>query len=236
MFALLILVACGAQASPTTGPVGATQTAAVDVKEISATQAAVSTMVAPVVKAGQTAIAPTTAAGLTQVAATKMTAATQVAPTIQAGQPTAQALATHSAPTVAAISTAAAPTAAAILTQVAGTMPAVLSTRIAASPVEITGVKLSPTDTTVTIRNTSGAFPDLNGWLVVGPRLAFPLPRNLMILPGTSLNVHFGPGIDTSTDVYLGTGAQQMAQHLATGDPMGLMNERAELESIYIVR
>ena len=72
-------------------------------------------------------------------------------------------------------------------------MPAVLSTRIAASPVEIIGVKLNPTDTTVTIRNKTGAFPDLNGWLVVGPRLAYPLPRNVMILPGASLNVHFAP-------------------------------------------
>lgn len=151
---------------------------------------------------------------------TAQAAATQIATAAQpAASPAATAIAVAS-PSVAAAVTAASPAAA---TAVAGASPAA-GTAIAASPVRISGAQLSPTDTTITVQNTSGSAVDLTGWrLRVGTATAT-LPANAQVAANDTVTIHTASGTTGGKDIYLGQDATALLTGLQPGASVALVN------------
>jgi len=230
----LAIAACAPAA--TTPPPAAVATTAQAVATAAPTvQAAVAgtvqstaSQVAGTVQAAASVIAPTVTAAQTQVAPTVAAAQTQVAPTAAAAQ-------TQTAPTVSAIQTQIAPTAAAVSTQAAGTVQPVVATAVASSPVQITQVKVSDADTTISFHNSGTRQISIGGWILFMGSFPFVLPTNpnMRIDPGQTLNVHMSRGTDTPTDVYVGEAPGPLVNNLQNGARLALVDLSGQLQSVY---
>lgn len=176
-------------------------------------------------QSGATAAAPTVAAAQTQVAPTVSAAQTQIAPTAAVVSAAVQATAT-----------ALAPTAQAVATHVAPTVQAAVSTSVAESPVHVTAVNVSATDTTVAVQNSSTSRTDLGGWtLVMGPAFAIRLPDGINLDPGQTVTFHFSLGATTPTDFYVGYGSNLASNNLSPGTHVVLVAPRDEIASVYTI-
>jgi Lamin Tail Domain len=167
--------------------------------------------------------APTVAAVATAAspaAATVVAAASPLATQATAASPVAATVAVAASPAVATAVTAASP---AVATVVAAASPAVTAAT-AASPVRITNVQLSPTDTTITLQNTSNAAVDMAGWkLQVGSATAA-LPSGARVAPNESVTIHAGAGTSGGSDIYLGQDAAPLVAGLRPGATLSLLD------------
>jgi hypothetical protein len=185
--------------------------------------------VAPTVQAAvQASVAAAVQTTGPQVAATAQAAASQVAPAVGAAQ-------TQTAPTVSAIQTQIAPTAAAISTQAAATLQPVAATAVAGSPVQISQVKVSDADTTISIHNSGARQISIGGWILFMGTFPFVLPTNpnMRIDPGQTLTLHFTRGTDTPTDVYVGQAPQPLVNNLQNGATLALVDLTGQLAAYY---
>jgi hypothetical protein len=144
---------------------------------------------------------------------------------------------TQTAPTVSAIQTQVAPTAAAISTQAAGTVQPVVATAVAGSPIQITQVKVSDADTTISFHNSGTRQISIGGWILFMGTFPFVLPTNpnMRIDPGQTLNVHLSRGTDTPTDVYVGAAPQPLVNNLQNGATLALVDLTGQLAAVYRV-
>jgi hypothetical protein len=160
--------------------------------------------------------------------------------TVAAVAPTVQTAATQAVGTVQAAHTAVAPTAQAVATQVAPTVEAVatmavaaVSTSVAESPVQITSVDVSETDTTIGIRNSGSDAVNLRNWtLLIGQTVYVTLP-DIELGANQTRTLHLSPGTDTATDVYLGVGSRLVSSTLGPGERVVLVSSRNQIASIY---
>jgi hypothetical protein len=188
---------------------------------------------APTVQTAQTQVVGTVQGAATQAAPTVQAAATQVAPTAQAAGTAMtaqrQATATALAPTAQAVGTQIAPTVQAAATQAVGAV----STSVASSPVQIVTVKIDPVDTTIDIRNSGTNTVNLRNWtLLIGPIAAITL-EDYELSAGQTRTLHFSPGTDTSSDIYLGLGSGVMSRSLTPNDRVVLVMPSTQIASIY---
>jgi hypothetical protein len=229
--------------SAQTQVVGAVQAAATQVApsvqsaqtQVVGTAQAAATQVAPTVQAAQTQVVGTAQTAATAIAPTVQAAQTQIAPAAQAVQATAAAVQTQVAPTAAAVQTQVAPTAAAIQTQVAGTIVAPIATQVAASPVQITSVRVSQEDTTVALRNSGAEMVNASGWILLIGAFPLQLPsgQEMRLDPNETVTLHFSRGSDTNSDVYLGQAPAPLVNSMQPGTRLVLVNLRGEIVSVY---
>jgi hypothetical protein len=142
---------------------------------------------------------------------------------------------TQTAPTVSAVQTQIAPTAAAVSTQAAGTVQPVVATAVAGSPIQITQVKVSDADTTISIHNSGNRQISIGGWILFMGTFPFVLPTNpnMRIDPGQTLNIHLSRGTDTATDVYVGSAPQPLVNNLQNGATLALVDLTGQLAAVY---
>jgi hypothetical protein len=184
------------------------------------------TQVAPTVVAARTEIAPTVAAAGTTAAVSGATAQAQQATSVTVGR---EATATALAPTAQAVATLVAPTVQAATTQVAS----VVGTSVATSPVHVTNVNVSSTDTMVSIQNGGAAPMSLAGWtLVMGPDLSVVL-SDVTVKAGQTRQLHFSQGTDTDGDVYIGFGSNVARSSLQPGARVVLISPSDQIASVY---
>jgi hypothetical protein len=101
---------------------------------------------------------------------------------------------------------------------------AAAGTATAASPVRISGVQVSPADTTITLQNSGNAAADLSGWkLRVGSTTAT-LPANTRAGPGETITLHTASGTSSGRDVYLGQDAAALLVGLQPGANIALLD------------
>lgn len=152
--------------------------------------------------------------------------ASPAAPTAPTLVPTARALATQAAPM-------ASPVASAIAAIPVAPVASAVASAVAASPIVITGAQLSPSDTTLTLRNTSGGTVDLTGYsLRVGTATAS-LPGALRMAPGETVTIHTASGTSTATDAYLGAASQALLGGLQPGAQVTLVDARGSVVSTF---
>jgi hypothetical protein len=182
----------------------------------------------------------TLSAALTQAPTTVAAARAQAAPTVVIASATLAPVATGVALAHQVAATAMAPTANAVATQVAPTVQAVASsgaiaTSIAQSPVQITNVSGSGQDTTITLHNASPSPVSLEGWtLLFGPAFSAGL-SDIVVGGGQTMVVHFGPGVDSTTDTYLGLGSAIATSALDPGTRIALVSPGNQIASVYTV-
>jgi hypothetical protein len=217
---MLMLVACGAP--PTTGP-QATQTAAAALTQIAGTAVIVATVAGKVSGLEQTAVAPTTAAGATMAVGTIVAGGTVVAATAAAQ------------PTPAVFTTALSPPLAAIATQAAGPGGAALATAVASGPVQITSATVGAPDTRVVVANRGGTMANVGGYHLLFTGFVATIPRNTLVPPGGQVTVHFAPGVNSATDVYLGTGPEIMAESMKPGGRIVLTTPEWQPASVHVI-
>ncbi len=105
--------------------------------------------------------------------------------------------------------------------------PAAVALTPVTTDLQITGVTVGPSDSTLTLRNTGTTIIDLAGWeLRIGPERAT-LPSGATVPPGQSLTIHTGSGTDTATDLYLGTRAASLANGFRSGAQVALVDPAA---------
>jgi hypothetical protein len=115
------------------------------------------------------------------------------------------------------------------------TLVAAASPAAASVPVQISGLQLSPTDPTLTLRNTGSSPVDLTGWrLEVGSTMVS-LPSSAQIGAGGSLTVHLTTGTSSSTDIYLGQVGSALIGSLQPGAKVALTNPQGGVVSEYTV-
>ena len=163
------------------------------------------------------------------------TAAAQAGAGVQAGASSVaiarQGTATAVAPTAAAMATLVAPIVPAAGTQIA----AAVGTSVANSPVQLAAVKVDPTDTTATIRNSGTASINLNGWtLVIGPRF-WTVLLGVTADAGQTRTLHLSSGTDSPGDVYLGYGSSAASTSLSSGGRVALISPSGMVMSVYSV-
>jgi hypothetical protein len=186
------------------------------------------TQVAPTVSAAKTEIAPTVVAAGTSVAGAAATSQIQQATSVTIARegtatavaPTAQALATHVAPTVQAAATQ--------IVTAAGTS-------VAKSPIQVVGVSVGSTDTTVSFQNNGSSPVNLAGWtLVLGPDFSVVL-NEMTVKAGQTRQLHFTQGTDTESDVYMGFGSAVAKASLQPGARVVLISPPDQIASVYSV-
>jgi hypothetical protein len=123
--------------------------------------------------------------------AATIAAAASVVSAIQSGSatagPTAIAVATRLAPTIQVLQATVGP----------------IATSLAQSTIHITGVNITPSDSTVVVQNSGSAPVNLQGWtLFFGPNIPITLPP-IMLAPGQTRTLHVAAGTTTDSDVYL---------------------------------
>jgi hypothetical protein len=141
----------------------------------------------------------------------------------------------QTAPTVAAVQTQIAPTAAAVSTQAAGTVQPVVATAVAGSPIQITQVKVSDADTTISFHNSGTRQISIGGWVLFMGSFPFVLPTNpnMRIDPGQTLTLHLSRGTDTPTDVYVGQAPGSLVNNLQNGAVLALVDLSGQLAAVY---
>jgi hypothetical protein len=122
-------------------------------------------------------------------------------PTIAAAASVVQAIRSGSATpsgTVEAVATRLAPTIQALQLTIGP-----IATSVAQSPLHITGVNITASDSTVVVQNSGSSAVNLQGWtLFFGPNIPITLPP-IMLAPGQTRTLHVAAGTTTDTDVYL---------------------------------
>ena len=97
-------------------------------------------------------------------------------------------------------------------------------TATAASPVRITAAQIGPTDSTITVQNTSGSAVDMSGWrLRVGSATAT-LPANSRVAANDTATIHTASGTSSGKDIYLGQDATALLAGLQPGATVALLN------------
>ena len=100
---------------------------------------------------------------------------------------TAQAVATRLAPTLQVVQQTVGP----------------IATSIAQSPIHITALNVTASDTTVVLQNSGSSPISLQGWtLLLGPNIPLTLPP-IMFAAGQTRTLHMAAGTTTDSDVYL---------------------------------
>jgi hypothetical protein len=147
-------------------------------------------------------------------------AATQAAAAVKpAVSPAATAVAAAASPAATAIAAASPADGAAV----AAASPAA-ATAVAASPLRITAVQLSPTDSLITVQNTSGAAVSLSGWKLQVGTASATLPSAAQVAPNDSLTIHTASGTSAGKDVYLGQDAATLLTGLRPGAKVALLD------------
>jgi hypothetical protein len=119
-------------------------------------------------------------------------AAASVVSAIQSGSATAN-------PTQIAVATRFAPT-----IQVLQATVGPIATSLAQSTVHITGVNITPSDSTVVVQNSGSSPVSLQGWtMFFGPNIPITLPP-IMLAAGQTRTIHVAAGTTTDSDVFLG--------------------------------
>jgi len=93
-----------------------------------------------------------------------------------------------------------------------------------ASPVRITNVQLSPTDTTITVQNVSNAAVDLTGWKLQLGTATVALPSGARAAPNESVTIHTGAGGSVGQDIYLGQDTATLVGGLRPGATIALID------------
>ncbi|MCC6626935.1 MAG: hypothetical protein IT340_05965 [Chloroflexi bacterium] len=251
---LALLAGCGAPDVPS--PQKAMQTAAAVTTQVAgaATQVtgmttqvagavgAIATAAGPIqgtAQAAATQLAPSAQAASTQVAGTAQAVATQVAPGAQAASTqvvgTAQAMATQMAPGASALATQMAPAIQAIATQVAGPAGAAIASQLASGPVQISATGGSPTDPTVTVRNSSSTAVPIGGYTLLAGTAMAVVPASVTASAGGSVTLHLGAGTTTASDAYLGLPAADVGGKLTSGARLLLFTGQGVPASVYTV-
>ncbi len=169
-----------------------------------------------------------------------------VGPTLQAAAtralPTAAAAGAQAASTVQAVSTQAAPTARAVSTQAAPTLQAVATqaapvaaTVSASAPIRVMNVNVGSSDASVAVQNVGSQAVDLSRWSLQVGAARTQLPAGVDVAPGQTVNLHTAPGTSTSTDVYLGSDANAVANELRPGTQVVLANPSGSPVSSFVV-
>jgi hypothetical protein len=136
--------------------------------------------------------------------------------------------------------TAIAPTANAVATQVAPTAQAVatsgtLATSVAQSPAHVTSVSGAVQDTTVVIHNSGQSAANLTGWtLLIGAAFSVGLV-DVVVGPGQTMTLHFGTGVGSATDTYLGLGSGIASSAFDPGTRIVLVAPGNQIASIYTI-
>jgi competence protein ComEC len=94
----------------------------------------------------------------------------------------------------------------------------------AVSPVRITNVQLSPTDTTITVQNVSSTAVDLIGWKLQVGSATVTLPSGARAGPNESVTIHTGTGTSAGQDIYLGQDAATLVGGLRPGATIALID------------
>lgn len=181
----------------------------------------------------------TAQAAATQLAPTAQAVATQVAPGAQAASTqvvgTAQAMATQMAPGASALATQMAPAIQAIATQIAGPAGAAIASQLASGPVQISATGGSPTDPTITVRNSSSTAVPIGGYTLLAGTAMAVAPASVTVPAGGSVTLHLGAGTTTASDAYLGLPAADVAGKLTSGTRLLLFTGQGAPASIYTV-
>lgn len=78
-----------------------------------------------------------------------------------------------------------------------------IATSVAKSTVHITGVSITPSDSTIVVQNSGSAPVTMQGWtLLMGPNIPITLPP-IMFAPGQTRTLHVASGTTTESDVFL---------------------------------
>ena len=94
----------------------------------------------------------------------------------------------------------------------------------AASPVRITSVQLSPTDTTITVQNVSNAAVGLTGWKLQVGSATVALPSGARAAPNEAVMIHTAAGTSAGQDIYLGQDAATLVVGLRPGATLALID------------
>ncbi len=110
-----------------------------------------------------------------------------------------------------------------------------MATAVAGSPIQITQVKVSDADTTISFHNSGTRQINIGGWILFMGTFPFVLPTNpsMRIDPGQTLNVHLSRGTDTATDVYVGAAPQPLVNNLQNGATLALVDLTGQLVAVY---
>lgn len=222
---------------------------------IASSASAAQTSVAPTVNAAQTSVSAAQTSVVPTVNAAVSAVETNVVPTVNAAVSAEQtrvaptvsaavgAVQTNVVPTVSAVATTQVqPTAAALARQVQPTVsaaatqgPAQAATEVAQVPVRIDGAQLSPTDPTLTLRNTSNQALDLSAWTLRVANQEIGLPDNARVAAGQALVVHAVGGNSAGNNIYLGSAAQSAFTALRPGASIALENPSGATVSSFTV-
>jgi hypothetical protein len=129
---------------------------------------------------------------------------------------------------------------AAVRTGPSGTAIAVeAATSIAASPITITDTSVDPSDpsnSSVTLFNTSQGAVDLSGWvlLVANYRVTLPTTQYMTVGPGSTVVLHLGtsPSVATGKDIYVGLGSLDNTPRADPGQVV-LFDKQGNVASLY---
>ena len=189
--------------------------------------------------------APTAAAVATAAspaAATAVAAASPLATQAAAASPAAATVVAAASPAAATVGVAASPVAGTVVaaaSPVAGTVVAAASPAVtaatAASPVRITNVQLSPTDTTITIQNTGNAAVDMAGWKLQVGSATVALPSGARAAPNESVTIHTVAGASAGRDIYLGQEAAALVGGLRPGASLSLLDAQGTAVAQFVL-
>jgi hypothetical protein len=101
--------------------------------------------------------------------------------------------------------------------------------------VQVTNVSGTGQDATIAIHNGGQGPADLTGWtLLVGPSFSVGL-IGVVIAPGGTMTLHFGPGVDSATDTYLGLGSGIASSAVDPGTRIVLVGPANQIASVYTI-
>jgi hypothetical protein len=166
---------------------------------------------------------PPVKAANTQVSAAASPAVAAASPAVAAASPAATQIAAAASPVATSVAAAASPAASAV------------ASAVAQSPIQITGVQLSPTDTTIGLRNTGSTAIDLSGWMLRVGTASASLPANSRVGPGETLTVHAASGTNSGNNVYLGADAATLLTGLQPGAAISLTNPQGQAAAQFTI-
>ncbi|HZQ97485.1 MAG TPA: lamin tail domain-containing protein [Chloroflexota bacterium] len=85
---------------------------------------------------------------------------------------------------------------------------------------------VSPTDSTLTLQNTSNQAVDMAGWTLRVGSASVALPSNAKIGPNDSMTIHTGSGSSSGKDLYLGSDAATIASAFRPGTTVAIVNQQ----------
>jgi hypothetical protein len=170
--------------------------------------------------AAPTSTNPTVGAAATAVSTAAQPAASAAA---AAASPVASAAAAAASP----VATQAAASASPAATSVAAAASPAATTAAASSPVRISGVQVSPTDSTITVQNASGSAVSLAGWKLQVGTASATLPSSANVPANDSVTIHTASGTNSAKDIYLGQDATALIGGLTPGARVALLDAQS---------